>query len=198
MNRKFSPRVKKIIQQSKKEALRLGNDFIGAEHLLLGVITEKDSIAVKVLDSLELDLDELKYRIESSIKKNHKFLGNLNEDELKWSQNAEKVLKVTFLEAKSYKNEEIRPEHLMLSILKHNQNEAARILDDFDVDYDNYRAELEYVKQEEDPSFTDFMLKPPPARISRWKTTNQESILKSLQQNLKPRFWITLGGMLPG
>lgn len=156
MNRKFSPRVKKIIQQSKKEALRLGNDFIGAEHLLLGVITEKDSIAVKVLDSLDLDLDELKYRIESSIKKNHKYLGNLNEDELKWSQNAEKVLKVTFLEAKSYKNEEIRPEHLMLSILKHNQNEAARILDDFDVDYDNYRAELEYVKQEEDPSFTDF------------------------------------------
>jgi ATP-dependent Clp protease ATP-binding subunit ClpC len=156
MNRKFSPRVKKIIQQSKREALRLGNDFIGAEHLLLGVITEKDSLAVKVLDSLDLDLDELKYRVESSIKKNHKFLSNINEDELKWSQHAEKVLKVTFLEAKSYKNEEIRPEHLMLSILKHNQNEASRILDDFDVDYDNYRAELEYVKQEEDPSFTDF------------------------------------------
>jgi len=111
---------------------------------------------VKVLDSLDCDLDELKYKIEASIKKNHKYLNNINEEQLKWSQHAEKVLKVTFLEARSYKNDEIRPEHLMLSILKHNQNEASRILDDFDVDYDNYRSELEYVKQEEDPSFTDF------------------------------------------
>ncbi len=155
MNRKFSPVVKKIIQQSKKEAIRLGNDFIGAEHLLLGMIQEKDTIAMKVLNSLELDLDELKFKIEDSIKRNHKSITQVKEDDIKWSKHAEKVLKVTFLEAKSYRNDEIKPEHLMLSILKHSQNEAARILYEFDVDYESYRAELEYVKQEQDPGFTD-------------------------------------------
>ena len=156
MNRKFSPKVKKIIQLSKQEALRLGTDFIGAEHLLLGMIEDGDSLAIKVLDSMELDLDELKLQLEDTIKRNNNQLTNINEDDIKWSKHAEKVLKVTFLEAKSYKTDEIKPEHLMLSILKNNQNEAAKILDELDVDYESYRSELEYVKQELDPSFSDY------------------------------------------
>lgn len=156
MNRKFSPKVKKIIQLSKQEALRLGTDFIGAEHLLLGMIEDGDSLAIKVLDSMELDMDELKLQLEDTIKRNNNQLTNINEDDIKWSKHAEKVLKVTFLEAKSYKTDEIKPEHLMLSILKNNQNEAAKILDELDVDYESYRSELEYVKQELDPSFSDY------------------------------------------
>lgn len=156
MNRKFSPKVKKIIQLSKQEALRMGNDFVGAEHILLGMIEDGDSLAMKVLDSMELDKEELKYRLEDTIRKSHVIINNINEDEIKWSKHAEKVLKVTFLEAKSYKTDEIKPEHLMLSILKHNQNPASQVLDSFDVDYESYRSELEYVKQEQDPSFTDY------------------------------------------
>ena len=161
MNRKFSPKVKKIIQLSKQEALRMGNDFVGAEHLLLGMIEDGDSLAIKVLDSMELDLEELKYRLEDTIKRSHSKVSNINEDEIKWSKHAEKVLKVTFLEAKSYKTDEIKPEHLMLSILKHNQNPASKVLDSFDIDYESYRAELEYVKQEQDPTFTDFYAQSP-------------------------------------
>ncbi|NNF34302.1 MAG: ATP-dependent Clp protease ATP-binding subunit [Saprospiraceae bacterium] len=156
MNRKFSPKVKKIIQLSKQEALRMGNDFVGAEHILLGMIEDGDSLAMKVLDSMELDMEELKYRLEDTIRKSHVIINNINEDEIKWSKHAEKVLKVTFLEAKSYKTDEIKPEHLMLSILKHNHNPASKVLDTFDVDYESYRSELEYVKQEQDPSFTDY------------------------------------------
>ncbi|MDP4853035.1 MAG: Clp protease N-terminal domain-containing protein, partial [Saprospiraceae bacterium] len=63
---------------------------------------------------------------------------------------AEKVLKVTFLEAKMLKNEEICPEHLVLSILKHNDNPASRILRDFEIDYEVFKAELEFVKQDQD------------------------------------------------
>jgi ATP-dependent Clp protease ATP-binding subunit ClpC len=161
MNRKFSPKVKKIIQLSKQEAMRMGNDFVGAEHLLLGMIEDGDSLAIKVLNSMELDLEELKYRLEDTIKKNNNIVASINEDEIKWSKHAEKVLKVTFLEAKSYKTDEIKPEHLMLSILKHNQNPASKILDGLDVDYDSYRSELEYVKQELDPGFTDYYAQGP-------------------------------------
>src|SRR5210317_1794339 len=152
MNRKFSPKVKKIIQLSKQEAMRMGNDFVGAEHLLLGMIEDGDSLAMKVLNSMELDLEELKYRLEDTIKKSHSKVSDINEDEIKWSKHAEKVLNVTFLEAKSYKTDEIKPEHLLLSILKHNQNPASQVLDSFDVDYESYRSELEYVKQEQDPT----------------------------------------------
>ena len=69
MNRKFSPKVKKVIANSRKEALRLGHDYIGTEHLLLGIVREGKSLAVKVFDSLEVNSDELIQVIEDSIEK---------------------------------------------------------------------------------------------------------------------------------
>jgi ATP-dependent Clp protease ATP-binding subunit ClpC len=75
---------------------------------------------------------------------------SLNVGNIPLNKQAEKVLKVTFLEARMLKNEEIAPEHLMLSILKHKENLASKILNQFDVDYDIYKAELEYVRQEQD------------------------------------------------
>jgi len=131
MNRKFSPKVKKIISLSRTEALRLGHDYIGTEHLLLGMIQERDSLAVKVLDSLEVDLTELKYKIEEIIQQVKPESTNLNVGNIPLNKQAEKVLKVTFLEAKLFKNDEISPEHLMLSILKHNENTASEILSEF-------------------------------------------------------------------
>jgi len=153
MNRKFSPKVKKIISLSRTEALRLGHDYIGTEHLLLGMIQERESLAVKVLDSLDVDLTELKYKIEEIIEQVRAENTNLNVGNIPLNKQAEKVLKVTFLEAKLYKNDEISPEHLLLSILKHNENTASEILSQFDVDYDAYKAELEYVKQEQDSNY---------------------------------------------
>ncbi len=153
MNRKFSPKVKKIISLSRDEAVRLGHDYIGTEHLLLGMLREKDNIAIKVLSSLELDLDQLKYRVEEATKANKSDSTGLNVGNIPLNKHAEKVLKVTFLESKLFKNDEINPEHLMLSILKHKENLASKILDHFEVDYDGYKSELEYVTQEQNGGY---------------------------------------------
>jgi len=156
MNRKFSPKVKKIIQLSREEAIRLNHDYIGTEHLLLGMIQDKDSLAIKVLESLDMDLEELQYKVEESVSRNKEEQTSYNVGNIPLNKQAEKVLKVTFLEAKVYKNEEIKPEHLMLSILKHKENMASKVMNKFDIDYESYKTELAYVKQELDQGFGDF------------------------------------------
>ncbi|MCB0638955.1 MAG: ATP-dependent Clp protease ATP-binding subunit [Lewinella sp.] len=150
-SRRFSPQVKQVISRSRNEAVRLGHDFIGTEHLLLGLLHDEESLALRVLESLEVDPKELRHSVEESI---HRIpsSGNtgLNVGNIPLNKQAEKVLKVTFLEAKMLKSEEISNEHLLLSILKDKENPASRIMRQFDVDYDLYKAELEYVKQEQD------------------------------------------------
>jgi ATP-dependent Clp protease ATP-binding subunit ClpC len=128
----------------------MGHDFIGTEHLLLGIMAQDESLAVKVLDSLEVDPEELRQSVQESVRRIPSSKSRLNVGNIPLDRNAEKVLKVTFLEAKMLKNEEILPEHLILSILKHQDNPASRILHQFDIDYEIYKAELEYVKQEQD------------------------------------------------
>lgn len=149
-NRKFSPKVKDVIARSRNEAVRLGHDFIGTEHLLLGLLGDEESLALKVLESLEVDASELRQTVEESVQRIPGAPTKLNISNLPLNKQAEKVLKVTFLEAKILKSDEISPEHLMLSILKDKENPASKILRQFDVDYDLYKAELEYVKQEQD------------------------------------------------
>jgi ATP-dependent Clp protease ATP-binding subunit ClpC len=149
-NRRFSPKVKQVISKSRDEAIRLGHDFIGTEHLLLGIMSEKKGLAVKVLESLDIEATDLRQTVEESIQRIPAGNTKLNVGNLPLNKQAEKVLKVTFLEAKMLKNEEICPEHLILSILKHKENPASKILQQYDVDYDIYKAELEYVRQEQD------------------------------------------------
>ena len=149
-NRRFSPKVKQVIARSREEAIRLGHDFIGTEHLMLGIVAEKESLAVKVLESLDVDATELRQVLEESVQKIPAATTGLNVGTLPLNKQAEKVLKVTFLEAKMLKSEEISPEHLVLSILKHKDNPASKILSQFDIDYDIFKAELEYVRQEQD------------------------------------------------
>ncbi len=152
MNKKFSPIVKQIINQSGQEAKRLGHDYIGAEHLLLGIIAERDSLPVRVLDALLVDISDLKKRLERSIPKYSAFppAENLYVGEFQVTTQMQRVLKVTFLEAKLMKNEEIFPEHLMLSLLKHPDAFATKLLNEYDVDYDSFKKELEYVRSEQD------------------------------------------------
>lgn len=147
-DKKFSPIVKKIISSSRDEAVRMGQDFIGTEHILLGLMKEPDSLAMKVLDSLDVDTLELRQMIEESISRKLSAPSTIRVGNLPLNKQAEKVLKVTFLEAKALRSDEIAPEHLVLSILKHRDNQACKILSQFDIDYEVYRAELEYVRQE--------------------------------------------------
>ena len=141
MDNNFSPQVKEIISFSREEALRLGNDFIGTEHLLLGLIRDGENTAIKVLQRLNVDLYELRKEIELAVKdKTGKNIANINS--LPLTKQAEKVIRVTVLEAKALKSPLVETEHLMLSILKNKENIATQILNQFDVDYDMFRNEL--------------------------------------------------------
>jgi ATP-dependent Clp protease ATP-binding subunit ClpC len=156
--KKFSPKVKKAISRSREEALRLGHDYIGTEHLLLGITRDRSELAMKVLDSLDIDTEELRQVLEDSIEVKKAAHATHTVGNLPLNKQAEKVLKVTFLEARMLKSEEVGIEHLMLSILKHKDNLASRILLEYEVDYDVYKAELEYVRHEvkdEMPSHPD-------------------------------------------
>src|SRR3954468_8271049 len=148
MDNNFSAQVKEIISFSREEALRLGNDFIGTEHLLLGLIREGENTAIKVLKQLNVDLYELRKEVELAVKdKTGKNIANINS--LPLTKQAEKVIRVTVLEAKALKSPLVETEHLMLSILKNKENIATQILNQFDVDYDVFRNELGMVRSSE-------------------------------------------------
>jgi ATP-dependent Clp protease ATP-binding subunit ClpC len=141
MDNNFSSQVKEIIAYSREEALRLGNDFIGTEHLLLGLIREGENTAIKVLKHMNVNIAELRKEVELAVKdKSGKNFGNINN--LPLTKQAEKVIRVTVLEAKSQKSQTVETEHLLLSILKNKENVATQILNQFDVDYDLFRTDL--------------------------------------------------------
>ncbi|MEO5942269.1 MAG: ATP-dependent Clp protease ATP-binding subunit, partial [Ferruginibacter sp.] len=144
MDNNFSTQVKEIIAYSREEALRLNNDFIGTEHLVLGLIRDGENTAIKILKSLSVDLYELRKEIEMAVKdKTGKNIANINS--LPLTKQAEKVIRITVLEAKSLKSAYVESEHLMLSILKNKENIATQILNQFDVDYDVFKSELGFV-----------------------------------------------------
>lgn len=141
MEAKFSPRVRDVISYSREEAIRLGHDYIGAEHLLLGLLREGEGKAVQTLRALGVDLIRLKKAVEDAIRNtaSHKNIsGNIP-----LTKQAEKVLKVTYLEAKIFKSDIIGTEHLLLSILRDEDNIAAQILHQFAVNYETFKEQLE-------------------------------------------------------
>jgi ATP-dependent Clp protease ATP-binding subunit ClpC len=143
MEGNFSNRVRDVISYSREEAIRLGHDYIGTEHLLLGIIREGEGIAIKVLRNLNCDLYRLKQAVEDTVRSTG---GTLTVGNIPLTKQAEKVLKITYLEAKLYKSEVIGTEHLLLSLLRDDENIAAQILQQgFAVSYDGVRAELDAI-----------------------------------------------------
>jgi ATP-dependent Clp protease ATP-binding subunit ClpC len=114
-----------VISYSRQEAIRLGHDYIGTEHLLLGIIREGEGIAVKILRNLACDLFKLKKAVEDTVRSTG---GTLTVGTIPLTKQAEKVLKITYLEAKLYKSDVIGTEHLLLSLLRDEENVAAQIL----------------------------------------------------------------------
>ena len=139
MEGNFSNRVQDVIRLSREEALRLGHDYIGTEHLLLGLIREGEGIGARILKNLKIDLFKLKQKIEEST---HPKVPATQMGNVPLTKQAEKVLKITYLEAKICKSTIIGTEHLLLSILKGEDNIAAQILEQFGVTYDLVREEL--------------------------------------------------------
>lgn len=141
MESNFSQRVKDVITYSREEALRLGHDYIGIEHLMLGMIRENEGVGVQLLKTLGADLSLLRKRIESATKVGNNSPFHLSNIPL--VKQAERVLKITYLEAKLFNQTMIGTEHLLLSILKDENNIATQALEEQNVNYDNVKEELE-------------------------------------------------------
>lgn len=147
MEAKFSQRVKDVISYSREEALRLGNNFIGVEHLLLGLLREGDGKAIAVLKEFHLDLKMIRKEVEQSLEKSSTTMDQTLAN-IPLVKQAERVLKMTYLEAKLYKSPMIGTEHLLLSILKSEDSVACSILNKYGVIYENVKDELESMKDE--------------------------------------------------
>src|SRR3990167_7634137 len=139
MDGNFSDRLQDVIRLSREEALRLGHDYIGTEHLLLGIIREGQGVAVRILRNLDCDLIKLKKAIEDTVRTSG---GTMTIGNIPLTKQAEKVLKITQIESKIYKADVIGTEHLLLSLLRDEDNIATQILHQFSVTYDAARAEL--------------------------------------------------------
>ena len=147
MDAKFSPRVREVISLSREEALRLGHNYIGVEHLLLGIIKEGDGTAVRILEGLNCDLQKLRKLVEGSVRPSgSRPSGSGN---IPLVKQAEKILKITYLEAKIFKSSIIGTEHLLLSILKDEDNVATKSIHAFNIDYDVAKEEFENLLSED-------------------------------------------------
>ncbi len=140
MDENFSPRVKDVISYSKEEALRLGHDYIGTEHLMLGLIREGEGSAIQILEDLGVDIKAFRRKIEAISAPN--ITGQIsNKKNLPLTRQAEKALKTTFLEAKLFQSNVIRTSHLLLCILRNDDDPVSRILRQYEIDYDNVKQE---------------------------------------------------------
>lgn len=139
MDSNFSNRVQDVIRLSREEAIRLGHDYIGTEHLLLGIIREGEGIAIKIFRNLGKDIGKIKKTIEETVRQSG---ATLTVGNIPLTKQAEKVLKITYLEAKIFKSDVIGTEHLLLSILREDDNLASQILQQFGITYEVVKEEL--------------------------------------------------------
>jgi ATP-dependent Clp protease ATP-binding subunit ClpC len=139
MDSNFSNRVQDVIRLSREEAIRLGHDYIGTEHLLLGIIREGEGIAIKIFKNLGKDSNKIKKTVEDTVRQSG---ATLTVGNIPLTKQAEKVLKITYLEAKIFKSDVIGTEHLLLSILREDDNLASQILQQYGITYEVVKEEL--------------------------------------------------------
>ncbi len=157
MDDNFSPKVRDVITFSKEEALRLGHDFIGTEHLLLGLIRKGEGRAIEILESFEVNLGFIQKKLEQLNPSTPSFSEGNKKKSLHLTRQAEKALKTTFLEAKLYQSEAIDTAHLLLCILRNENDPSTKLLNKYDLDYDqakNLYKEL-HVRNSEEDQLTD-------------------------------------------
>jgi ATP-dependent Clp protease ATP-binding subunit ClpC len=151
MDDNFSPRVKDVIAFSKEEALRLGHDFIGTEHLMLGLLRDGNGKAIDILSALDVDLNHLRRKVEILSPANPNITTASNEKKnLHLTRQAERALKTTFLEAKLFQSTSINTAHLLLCILRNENDPTTKLLNKLKVDYDNVKEEFKSMITSED------------------------------------------------
>ncbi|MHA7944991.1 ATP-dependent Clp protease ATP-binding subunit [Formosa sp. 3Alg 14/1] len=146
MDDNFSPRVKDVIAYSKEEALRLGHDFIGTEHLMLGLLRDGNGKAINILNALDIDLNHLRRKVEILSPANPTLTAVSNEKKnLHLTRQAERALKTTFLEAKLFQSSSINTAHLLLCILRNENDPTTKLLNKLRVDYDNVKEQFKFM-----------------------------------------------------
>ena len=156
MDDNFSPRVKDVISYSKEESLRLGHNFIGTEHLMLGILRDGAGKAVSILKSIEVDLDELRKKVEilnPAVIENASMLND--KKNLHLTRQAERALKTTFLEAKLFQSDLINTVHLLLCILRNENDPTTKLLLKLNIDYDLIKEEFKLLLANDDQNYID-------------------------------------------
>ncbi|NHF59764.1 ATP-dependent Clp protease ATP-binding subunit [Flavobacteriaceae bacterium TP-CH-4] len=151
MDDNFSPRVKDVIAYSKEEALRLGHDFIGTEHLMLGLLRDGNGKAISILDAMDVDLDHLRRKVEI-LSPSNPSPSNVQKDKknLHLTRQAERALKTTFLEAKLFQSSSINTAHLLLCILRNENDPTTKLLHKLKVDYDGVKEQFKFMITSDD------------------------------------------------
>ncbi len=143
MDDNFSPRVKDVIAFSKEEALRLGHNFIGTEHLMLGILRDGGGKAIAILNAIEINLEELRRKVEILNPATLENTQTLNDKKnLHLTRQAERALKTTFLEAKLFQSELINTVHLLLCILRNENDPTTKLLAMQNIDYDTVKEQF--------------------------------------------------------
>ena len=160
MDDNFSPRVREVITFSRDEALRLGHDYIGTEHIMLGILRENNGEAITILNNLDVDLDFLRNRFEALIPENPNKMLDTQKKNVHLTKQAEHALKRAFLEKKIYKTDVINTGHILLSILRNTDDPTTILLNRMNVDYNSSRDEfMQLIAQEKGSDTLNFETK---------------------------------------
>ncbi|MBO5956450.1 MAG: ATP-dependent Clp protease ATP-binding subunit [Bacteroidales bacterium] len=163
MDAKFSPRAREIMFRSHEEAVRLGNSYIGLEHVFLGIIDGKDNNVTNILDELKLDIEAFKQKLVASIKSN--IIEKNNSDNIPLTKQTERALKFTYIVAKEFNCEQIDPEHLMLAILHDDNNIVSQRLEYEGINYDIFKSKVKKNNMNESVVKKDDIVEEPQASL---------------------------------
>ncbi|MBT8462390.1 MAG: ATP-dependent Clp protease ATP-binding subunit [Gemmatimonadetes bacterium] len=139
MNYNFTDRVRKVLAMAREEAVRLQHDYVGTEHILLGLIREGDGVAAEVLRSLAADLDELLRLVEENVRPGK---ASASIGELPYTTRAKKVLEYAMAEARELNHSYVGTEHLLLGLLREEKGLAAKVLGELGIGLEEARAEM--------------------------------------------------------
>ena len=142
MSTNYSNKLNKIITFSREEAVRLGNDYVGTEHFFLGILREGSSTILRTLHDMGLDIEIFKRSVENKIRSGNP-VTETDIYDLPLMRSAERILKLTHLEARALRDETVKPKHLVLAILKEGKNIVSQLMDDADIDYQKLKAILQ-------------------------------------------------------
>ena len=138
MNYNFTDRVRKVLAMAREEAIRLQHDYVGTEHILLGLIREGEGVAAAVLTNLNIDLDQIHEQVEESVKKGK---ATIALGELPYTSRAKKVLEFAMAEARELSHSYVGTEHLLLGLLREEKGIAAQVLNSLGIGMEEARSE---------------------------------------------------------